>query len=83
MEQCLLAGLTAREFWASVVALCVVGLVYLGQDIVNEDTAKDDRTWRWGDGYRRPKEAPTWGNHGNCACAAALMVSVTLGAMMH
>lgn len=83
MEQFLFAGLTAREFWASVAILCVVGLTYFGQDVINEDSAKNDTSWRWGDVYRRPKNAPTWGKHGNCACAAALVVSVTLGAMMH
>lgn len=83
MEQFVFAGLSAREFWVSVVALCVVGLMYLGQDVVSEDSGADDGAWRWGDAYRRPKNPPTWGNHGNCACAAAVMVSVTLGAIMH
>lgn len=83
MQQALIAGLTSNEFWASIVALCAVGLLYFGLDTLKDDPPEQDAAWRWGEAYRRPKPEPTWGKHGNCACAAALMVSVTLGAMMH
>lgn len=83
MQQALAIGLTSREFWAAVIALCFIGLMYFGQDALKEESSETDRPWRWGDRYRRQKPAPTWGKHGNCACAAALLVSVTLGAIMH
>lgn len=76
-------GLTSQEFWASVIALCAVGLMFLMQDAARDDSAKNDAPWRWGDSYRRPKKPATWGNHGTCACVAAIIVSATLGVVLH
>jgi hypothetical protein len=82
MQQLLSFGLTHQEFWTGIIALCVVGLAYFGQDAARDEVIDRVNNWRWGDEYRRPKKPPTWGSHGNCAFSATVIVSIALCAIL-
>lgn len=73
-------GLNAQEFWASVIALCVVVLICLGHEVWIEQRSEDiESAWRWGDPYRRPKRTPIWARHSNCAFVAFVLASLAIG----
>ncbi len=67
-------GLSAQEFWASVIMLCPVGPFYIVPDVVRSEILDSEKAWQWGDAYRRPKTPPIWGTHKNCAAAMAIML---------
>ncbi len=47
-------GLTPQEFWASVIVLCALGLIYFGRAILDgERAAECVKPFKWGDRQRR------------------------------
>lgn len=56
--------LTWQETWAAIIAVCVVGLIYLGGEALRDEfKVSDKKPWRWGDPQRRGSEEVTWGTH--------------------
>lgn len=64
--------LTSFEFWTSIIALCTVGVIYLGFDVIQ-------------DASRKNAVEATWGNHllvgPVCLYAALLAVGALLKVM--
>ena len=56
--------LSWQEGWMAIIALCVVGVIFLGGEALRDEIAIDDKKpWRWGDRPRRAKGEVTWGSH--------------------
>jgi hypothetical protein len=72
-------GLTQQEFWASVIVLCAIGLIYFGRAILDAERATDSvKAFRWGDGQRRPNDEPLWLSHPILAAFTCLVVLLVL-----
>lgn len=57
-------SLSWHETWAWIIAICVVGLIYLGGEALRDEfKISDKKPWRWGDPQRRGSEGATWGTH--------------------
>lgn len=75
-------GLTSQEFWAWVVALDVLALVYVGRGVILELGA-DPEVARGPDGKVRVPEPPvTWGQHWFCGAIVGFFVVIALEALM-
>lgn len=56
--------LSWQEGWMAIIALCVVGVIFLGGEALRDEfKASDKKPWRWGDAQRRGNEEATWGTH--------------------
>lgn len=76
--------LTWTEIWAAVIAICAVGMIYLGGEALRDElNIKDKKPWRWGDPQRSGSEEATWGTHlvigPVCLFIAGLSVRLMLG----
>lgn len=56
--------LTWHETWTAIIAICVVGAIYLGGEALRDEfKVSDKKPWRWGDAQRHGSEEVTWGTH--------------------
>lgn len=72
-------SLSWQEAWAWIIALCVVGLIYLGGEALRDElNIKDKKPWRWGDAQRRGSEEATWGTHFVIAPVCLFIAGITV-----
>lgn len=76
--------LTWQEGWTAVIALCVIGIVFLGGEAIRDELNNHhEKPWRWGDPQRRACDEATWGSHlvigPVCLFVAGLSVRLILG----
>lgn len=72
--------MTAQIFWAGIIPLCLVGLIYFGGEAIRDEFKIDNqKPWRWGDAQRRAPKQATWGTHTALSVATFLLVIFAIG----
>lgn len=65
------------EFWGFVIALCTLGVLYFGGEIVREWHKEMRAAYRWGETPRRAPPEVHWAcSHEFLACCVALLLFV-------
>ena len=73
-------SLSLHEISIAVIALCIVGLIYLGGEAIRDEfKINNQKPWRWGDAHRRAPLPATWGSHIVLSFPTLLLVIFIIG----
>lgn len=75
-------GLSGQELWSAIVALCTVGLIFFGRDVLDEFAEDPEIARRVNGKIVAARKPATWASHPLCFSASAFGVSAALNALL-